>query len=666
MELSQKRIEELKEITKKEAETNLSIENEIKMVKQDNPPEELLESIWERMKKEEKDKELEAERHKKWLVEREAQLQQQKVNRHQLLVTKTTPRPKPSQQPAVSVESETKKVEVANESGEKAPETEPLTVKIENSETSDVHIPPTSRQKITPPSISAPSTSPLLTSLLQSPSPSAASSNPYCSKLSPAAIRDMQQRISPSHSIIYPSTPNSSPTKTPSTPTLGYPDASFLEPHAPSCKDIDNTSTRSADSSPPHMAVSSPTLSKLLESASPSSIKLPISAYEPSEPDDEKTVNEASEESQGSLVNATKTENQSSTISTQQSTSIETRRQSNKDSDANKKPEVVDTSNIKQEITQPKESNIEDAISEVKIKSEDKTDDSQQSSTTEKADDSSAPSTPSRPKRKRPATPITPVPAATRRSGRVRANKDRKNSSEEEPTPSQTPEPSQVTAKKASSATVVAESQPISEESSDNTTISVSNPSGPGTPVAPTKQSSGKTISICDSVPCSPAPLQAPSTPATQEELENQKNYKMWRKSIMLLWRQAATHKFCNLFYNPVTDSEAKGYSTVVYRPMDLTSIRKRIENGQLKTTAEFQRDIMLIFLNAIMYNSVDHDVHQMAVEMQKEILEGIEDFIETQRKSNPVSDTPSASTKPRNRRSTASSSSTDVPQVGC
>lgn len=56
-------------------------------------------------------------------------------------------------------------------------------------------------------------------------------------------------------------------------------------------------------------------------------------------------------------------------------------------------------------------------------------------------------------------------------------------------------------------------------------------------------------------------------------------------------------------------------------RPMDLLTIKKNIESGYIKTTLEFQRDMMLMFQNAIMYNSSDHDVFQMAIEMQKEVM---------------------------------------------
>jgi bromodomain-containing protein 8 len=76
---------------------------------------------------------------------------------------------------------------------------------------------------------------------------------------------------------------------------------------------------------------------------------------------------------------------------------------------------------------------------------------------------------------------------------------------------------------------------------------------------------------------------------------------------------------------HPVKDEIAPGYSNVVYRPMDLTTIKRNIENGNIKTTKEFQRDIMLMFTNAIMYNSSNHDVYKIALEMYKEVMNNVE-----------------------------------------
>ena len=58
---------------------------------------------------------------------------------------------------------------------------------------------------------------------------------------------------------------------------------------------------------------------------------------------------------------------------------------------------------------------------------------------------------------------------------------------------------------------------------------------------------------------------------------------------------------------------------------MNLSTIKKNIETGQVRTTAEFQRDMMLMFTNAIMYNNSDHNVYYMAVEMYNDVMLHIE-----------------------------------------
>ncbi len=83
--------------------------------------------------------------------------------------------------------------------------------------------------------------------------------------------------------------------------------------------------------------------------------------------------------------------------------------------------------------------------------------------------------------------------------------------------------------------------------------------------------------------------------------------------------------RHATVFMHPVRDDIAPGYSNVVKRPMDLSTIKKNIEAGSIKSTIEFQRDVMLMFTNAIMYNSSNHDVHKIAIEMYKEVLTEIE-----------------------------------------
>lgn len=141
----------------------------------------------------------------------------------------------------------------------------------------------------------------------------------------------------------------------------------------------------------------------------------------------------------------------------------------------------------------------------------------------------------------------------------------------------------------------------------------------PGTPVPPGSH-------ILDSCPSSPALSHSsdldPDAAAT---------WKAWRKSIMILWKQVASHRYASLFLQPVTDEIAPNYSTTVYRSVDLSTMKKNIESGQIRTTAEFRRDLMLMFQNAIMYNYREHDVYKMTMEMQSDVMDQVAQYLATQ-----------------------------------
>ncbi|XP_067011791.2 bromodomain-containing protein 8 isoform X2 [Anabrus simplex] len=134
-----------------------------------------------------------------------------------------------------------------------------------------------------------------------------------------------------------------------------------------------------------------------------------------------------------------------------------------------------------------------------------------------------------------------------------------------------------------------------------------------------------------DSVPNSPA------ASISEEERE----YRVWKKSIMLVYGRLATHKYASLFLRPITDDQAPGYSSLVHRPIDLLMIKKNIETGVTRTTIEFQRDVMLMFCNSIMYNKSSHFVHRMASQMQEECLQHIQDFLTAQMLVQSVGETP-------------------------
>lgn len=163
----------------------------------------------------------------------------------------------------------------------------------------------------------------------------------------------------------------------------------------------------------------------------------------------------------------------------------------------------------------------------------------------------------------------------------------------------------------------------------------------------------------------SSSPLISESTPNSPasthygDDSENERAYKSWKKPIMILWNDIAAHKFASLFLRPITDDQAPGYHSIVYRPMDLQKIKRNIESGAIRTTAEFQRDIMLMFLNATMYNTRDHNVYHMAYRMMKDAVSTIEDFRTTQMLVR-AEETPQKSLRRETRESSAKRSDDD------
>lgn len=127
-----------------------------------------------------------------------------------------------------------------------------------------------------------------------------------------------------------------------------------------------------------------------------------------------------------------------------------------------------------------------------------------------------------------------------------------------------------------------------------------------------------------DSVPGSPASSVAYCD-------DDHRDYRNWKKSVMLIYGRLATHKYASLFLKPITDDQAPGYHSIIYRPMDLQTIRKNIESGAVRTTIEFQRDVLLMFNNAVMYNKTDGHVYNMARQMQMEGIQQIQLFVQAQ-----------------------------------
>ncbi|KAM3915446.1 bromodomain testis-specific protein [Leptodactylus fuscus] len=113
--------------------------------------------------------------------------------------------------------------------------------------------------------------------------------------------------------------------------------------------------------------------------------------------------------------------------------------------------------------------------------------------------------------------------------------------------------------------------------------------------------------------PDSQHPLQ-PDTPSTQlsEQLKHCHNIlteMMSKKHAAYAWP----------FYKPVDSAclNLPGFSDIINCPMDLGTIRDKMENGQYKDTREFASDVRLMFMNCYQHNSPDSEVVNMARKLQ-------------------------------------------------
>lgn len=694
--LTKERIDELRKITAKEKEEIKSMKKDIEELLNNTMDEKRLKEIINQIKNEElAKKEVEIER-KKWLEEREIKIAQMKASRGLLQANRQR-----NVIPVTPVKPSLPSSNTTSESLAKSPLNEPLKVSVESDSSTTTQTTENSlvnENKLTLP-LPTPSTSPLLTSLLQSPTASTQTLlSPNKSGLSSATfIRQTPTVSSPSATAAPPITRRPSIHSTPEkiaaidSPQKSESIVSESNDVTPVITDINSN----LNSQQTNSQSSSSTLTKLLEiPESPVGEPAPVVEEEEEEhpleqispnnkteecPEAEEVkeledkveeeiiaiksptilIKEESDETpevideliEKSPQNTEQTDNSDNEITNKTLININDETQDDNQETETPIEDIIDESvktvEIKREIIEPIPEEVEKEILEnITIKEEPM--DTTPKVTEEDSKPMSCVST--RAKRKKPMIPMspsttpnikplitpsttpptgTPTPTPTRRSGRVKALKDSKATTDDSTEVSDQSSNTPQAPKKRGSIDDTTETS-MSEESMD------------------AKASS--TVPMNESLPNSPA-----SSIMQTEDSESIREYKIWKKAIMLVWRTISTHKNASLFLHPVTESDAEGYTETVHRSTDLTTIKKQIETGIIRTTPEFQREIMLMFQNAIMFNNANHDVHKMAVEMQKETIASIEDFIETQQQNNKTSN--ESKLRGRERRSAANTS---------
>uniref|UniRef100_A0A1Q3F833 Putative bromodomain-containing protein 8 n=1 Tax=Culex tarsalis TaxID=7177 RepID=A0A1Q3F833_CULTA len=91
-----------------------------------------------------------------------------------------------------------------------------------------------------------------------------------------------------------------------------------------------------------------------------------------------------------------------------------------------------------------------------------------------------------------------------------------------------------------------------------------------------------------------------PNSPASSED----RDYRAWKKSILAIHSKICSLRYASAFLKPLLPEDQS--TELIFRPMDLSTVKKNIENGTIRTTAEYQRDVMLICTNATMLNRAD------------------------------------------------------------
>ncbi|XP_036328173.1 bromodomain-containing protein 7 [Rhagoletis pomonella] len=119
-----------------------------------------------------------------------------------------------------------------------------------------------------------------------------------------------------------------------------------------------------------------------------------------------------------------------------------------------------------------------------------------------------------------------------------------------------------------------------------------------------------------------PKQLEAPKTPSSSSEsgreprtcvlkLKQQKSpLNKLLDHLLRFLEKRDPHQF---FAWPVTDDIAPGYSSIITKPMDFSTIRQKIDDSEYGTLTEFTDDFKLMCENAIRYNHVDTVYHKAA-----------------------------------------------------
>lgn len=104
------------------------------------------------------------------------------------------------------------------------------------------------------------------------------------------------------------------------------------------------------------------------------------------------------------------------------------------------------------------------------------------------------------------------------------------------------------------------------------------------------------------------------------EELKKRKVEENFQSLCFRMITKLKTLKNAWPFEKPVTDEEAPGYSEIIEKPMDLSTLNTKLNTGVYRSREEFSKDLDLIPSNAKYFNTYNSPYYRYAEEMEEEI----------------------------------------------
>ncbi|MGH0140583.1 UNVERIFIED_CONTAM: hypothetical protein FKN15_009010 [Acipenser sinensis] len=121
--------------------------------------------------------------------------------------------------------------------------------------------------------------------------------------------------------------------------------------------------------------------------------------------------------------------------------------------------------------------------------------------------------------------------------------------------------------------------------------------------------------------PAPPPPQPEVRSPSRPGRLTNQLQF-LQRAMIKALWR----HHFAWPFHEPVDASRLSlpDYHKIIKHPMDMGTIKKRLENNYYRSASECMQDFNTMFTNCYIYNKPTDDIVLMAQSLEKVFLQKV------------------------------------------